>query len=244
MSLPTWKANVGYEKGEEWVIGSMTTGYPRFFVHRSIQTLVAEVLRRFGSSDEAATLFPSPKTAARCYDFVVSKVPHDEAWKVRVVNLAMPRQLTAEPCGHSQPANVISKLSCVLYPRTHSRIARQVWQHSGDGISSRRSEFCLMSLEDGYLVEDSHYRSEEAKFQRFHKGPKRYQKNGSLSTVNRDTVLQQSEVPLTVAEVIPEGKEFDQFIGNVRHWNYSRLSRKRGYGWSPLRCGRRNRHCI
>ncbi|KAJ3500220.1 hypothetical protein NM208_g17197 [Fusarium decemcellulare] len=29
VSLPTWKANVGYEEGEEWVVGRMTTGYPR-----------------------------------------------------------------------------------------------------------------------------------------------------------------------------------------------------------------------
>ena len=29
VSLPTWSANVGYEEGEEWVIGKMKTGYPR-----------------------------------------------------------------------------------------------------------------------------------------------------------------------------------------------------------------------
>lgn len=30
VSLPTWKANVGYEEGEDWVLGKMKTGYPRF----------------------------------------------------------------------------------------------------------------------------------------------------------------------------------------------------------------------
>lgn len=35
--LPTWKDNVGYEEGEKRVIDSMVTGYPRFFIHRSIQ---------------------------------------------------------------------------------------------------------------------------------------------------------------------------------------------------------------
>lgn len=29
VSLPTWKTNIGYEEGEEWVVGKMTTGYPR-----------------------------------------------------------------------------------------------------------------------------------------------------------------------------------------------------------------------
>jgi len=29
VSLPTWRANVGYEEGEEWVLSKMKTGYPR-----------------------------------------------------------------------------------------------------------------------------------------------------------------------------------------------------------------------
>ena len=37
VSLPTWRDNVGYEEGEKRVVESMQTGYPRFFVHRSIQ---------------------------------------------------------------------------------------------------------------------------------------------------------------------------------------------------------------
>lgn len=37
VSLPTWKDNVGYETGEKRVINAMITGYPRFFIHHSIQ---------------------------------------------------------------------------------------------------------------------------------------------------------------------------------------------------------------
>lgn len=37
VSLPTWRDNVGYEEGEERVLGSMATGYFRFFIHKSIQ---------------------------------------------------------------------------------------------------------------------------------------------------------------------------------------------------------------
>ena len=29
VSLPTWKANVGYEEGQDWVLSKMKTGYPR-----------------------------------------------------------------------------------------------------------------------------------------------------------------------------------------------------------------------
>jgi len=35
--LPTWKDNVGYEEGEKRVVDSMVTGYPRFFIHKTIE---------------------------------------------------------------------------------------------------------------------------------------------------------------------------------------------------------------
>ena len=37
VSLPTWKDNVGYEEGEKRVVDAMVSGYPRFFIHLSIQ---------------------------------------------------------------------------------------------------------------------------------------------------------------------------------------------------------------
>ena len=37
VSLPKWVDNVGYEEGEARVIGTMQTGYPRFFIHLNIQ---------------------------------------------------------------------------------------------------------------------------------------------------------------------------------------------------------------
>jgi cystathionine gamma-synthase len=37
VSLPTWADNVGYEEGEKRVIDAMVSGYPRFFIHLSIQ---------------------------------------------------------------------------------------------------------------------------------------------------------------------------------------------------------------
>jgi hypothetical protein len=37
VSLPTWDDNVGYEEGDKRVVDRMETGYPRFFIHRSIQ---------------------------------------------------------------------------------------------------------------------------------------------------------------------------------------------------------------
>ena len=37
VSLPTWRDNVEYEEGGRRVLDAMCTGYPRFFIHKSIQ---------------------------------------------------------------------------------------------------------------------------------------------------------------------------------------------------------------
>lgn len=37
VSLPTWKDVVGYEEGDARVMNSMVNGYPRFFIHLSIE---------------------------------------------------------------------------------------------------------------------------------------------------------------------------------------------------------------
>ncbi|KAK5082435.1 Cystathionine gamma-synthase [Lithohypha guttulata] len=85
VSLPTWKANVGYEEGEDWVISAMQTGYPRFFVHLTIQELEREVLSQYGKEGERVTLFPSRRAARRCYDFFRDKRPELDG--VRLLHL-------------------------------------------------------------------------------------------------------------------------------------------------------------
>ncbi|EFR02777.1 cystathionine gamma-synthase [Nannizzia gypsea CBS 118893] len=198
VSLPTWESNIGYEEGDAKVINAMTTGYPRFFVHKSIQCLADEVITRFGRQGDAAMLFPSPKTASCCRDFLLSKVPEEDKHNVRVVRLVMPPQITP-----AELNGISSELCAVLYPQKYGSISKQVWQHSGSGISSRRGEFCLKALKDGYLVEESQAQAKSAKADSnvIHKGPKRYQKVESHGPAK-----QAEPVSLT-----GEG-EFSQFI--------------------------------
>ncbi|OJD12799.1 hypothetical protein AJ78_06656 [Emergomyces pasteurianus Ep9510] len=243
VSLPTWRANVAYEEGEKWVTNAMTSGYPRFFIHKSIQELVAEVVRRFGTpGEESATLFPSRRTADRCYQFMKSRLPTVEERKVRTVSLLPPqRQLqhqqqqqprSDEPDSGNMCPNIASPLFCVLYPAAHSGVAKEVWQHTGDGISSRRSEFCLKALEDGYLIEESLLlqRGEHAT-QWPHKGPKRYQRNASLGNISKDSASSQLQAQKSE---IPSSKEFDQFIEerfgrnlSMAHANNAKLAVRR-----------------
>ncbi|KAL4864961.1 hypothetical protein BDV12DRAFT_157386 [Aspergillus spectabilis] len=199
VSLPTWEANVAYEEGE--LVNKMQCGYPRFFVHPIIQELAGEIVSRFGNPErEAATLFPSPNTARVCQSFISSRISPEEAHKIRVLDFAPTQQLEDE-----LPI-ITSLLSCAIYPKEYAKIAKQVWQHTGDGVSSRRGEFCLGGLKDGLLVERKSATADAAS-QRFSKGPRRYQGRGSITGISKGgshgkTSINQPQ----------EGRESVQFI--------------------------------
>ncbi|KAJ9326478.1 hypothetical protein DTO027B5_297 [Paecilomyces variotii] len=202
VSLPTWQANIGYEEGQEWVVSKMQCGYPRFFVHPSIKKLAEEVIRRHGDVEvDSATLFPTKRTAKVCYSFMAAKIPQEDVPKVRVLNFV--------PARGADPSSLVSSLSCVLYPKQYAPVAKQVWQHSGNGISSRRSEFLLTALQDGYLVEEHapSAQAQEVKSRRVHKGPRRYQTKDSFDGTS--TKEAGSPPPTNDAR---DGKEYAQFI--------------------------------
>lgn len=204
VSLPTWKANIGYEEGQEWVVSKMQCGYPRFFVHPTIQKLAEEVIRRYGNvKDDAATLFPTKKSALVCRSFMTSRISPEDVNKVRVVNFVPSRAADVS----SFESSVTSTLSCVIYPKQYAPVAKQVWQHSGNGVSSRRAEFCLTALRDGYLIEEHGPAAQEVKSQRLCKGPRRYQTKDSLN----GSATKELGSPATTNGA-PDGKEYAQFI--------------------------------
>ncbi|EER23110.1 Cystathionine gamma-synthase, putative [Coccidioides posadasii C735 delta SOWgp] len=211
VSLPTWSANVGYEEGQDWVIKVMRTGYPRFFMHTNIRELVFHIIRQFGHPGESAMPFPSLKTASRCHDFMVSRLPLDTHAKIRVVSLMVMPLSASETSSDEQLSSVTAKLYCILYPKIYNHLAKQVWQHSGDGISSRRSEFCLKLLADGYVLEHNHSCKVPINMRKVNKGPKRYQRCDSGPNVAKETSFQvQGSASLETSH--SEGCEFDQFI--------------------------------
>ncbi|KAL6149750.1 Cystathionine gamma-synthase [Exserohilum turcicum] len=172
VSLPTWRANVGYEEGEEWVLSKMKTGYPRFFIHKIIQALAATIADKYGRPDESAMLFPTHAIAARCQDFFFSQAPDLNASQVRILDFL--------PIGEKERSHefdIISpRISAVLFPKERFSIAKAFWQHSGDGVSSRRAEYCAQLFKEGTLVEASTLETPL----RVSKGPRRYQKKTSV----------------------------------------------------------------
>lgn len=203
VSLPTWKANVGYEEGEDWVISAMQTGYPRFFVHLTIQELEREVLSQYGKEGERVTLFPSRRAARRCYDFFRDKRPELDG--VRLLHLE-PDDSKGKAVGY-----VLSNLSCCFYPAEGYPTAKQVWQHTGLGVSSRRGEFCLQALREGFLrVAPSHSPQNSSHHDLFSKGPKRYQRGASQHSFSYPDELPATNGAKTNGHA--ESQDFAQFV--------------------------------
>ncbi|CAK7207595.1 Cystathionine gamma-synthase [Sporothrix eucalyptigena] len=149
VSLPTWKANVGYEEGESWVVSKMVTGYPRFFIHNLIKAFAASVAGRFGQPGQTSILFPSSAAAERCKEFI-EKYATDAAQlkDLTIVHLVLDSS-NPEAASFRSLAPTISAV--VMNAETFP-LGKQYWQHSGDGVSSRRAEYCHKLFTEGLLV--------------------------------------------------------------------------------------------
>ncbi|CAK7208980.1 Cystathionine gamma-synthase [Sporothrix curviconia] len=149
VSLPTWKANVGYEEGESWVLSKMVTGYPRFFIHNLIKAFAASVAERFGQPGQTAVLFPSRAAAERCQQFIEKYATDPSLLKnLTLVHLALdPSNPETAPYRSLAPT-----ISAVIMNTETFPFGKQYWQHSGDGVSSRRAEYCHKLFAEDLLV--------------------------------------------------------------------------------------------
>ncbi|KAJ1906593.1 Cystathionine gamma-synthase, partial [Coemansia sp. IMI 209127] len=155
VSLPTWDDNIGYEKGEQRVLGAMVSGYPRFFIAKPIQALVEHVKDRFALPMETAMLFPSSACAEQCTEFIYSQAQQqhtEEAGfslpvpgQVRVVQYVVEpvnrRAAALDAMKHALDSPV--RIYCVLFPADLFPLAKQYWQHTGNGVSVRLASYCL-----------------------------------------------------------------------------------------------------
>lgn len=116
-------------------------------------------------------LFPSSGTARSCVKFMRSRIPASAS--VDVVDLVLDHsKIDSELLRKVSPT-----ISAVVFSQEHFSIAKQYWQHSGDGVSSRRAEFCHSLYQDGILVERKTPQSPTTNgHQKTTKGPRRYQR--------------------------------------------------------------------
>jgi cystathionine gamma-synthase len=121
VALPTWRDNVGYEEGDPNVVDRLRAGYPRFVYHPLCRALFAECMTRWGRPDEACLAFSTAASAGRCSEWLARRA----GTEAKVVDVGV--------CG----------VHAVFFPKAHSGEAKSFWQHSGEGVSSRRAEAVL-----------------------------------------------------------------------------------------------------
>ena len=179
VSLPTWRSNVGYEEGWDSVVSRMTTGYPRFFVHKIISSFADLLLQQHGSPAQAAMLFPTHIAASRCLRFLHEQSAPEQRPKdgeTKIVDFVPTAAFKkAEP----QMEKAV-RISAAVYPARLAGVAKSFWQHTGEGVSSRRAEYCRRMYEEGCLVERS--KAKDAEWVQC-KGPRRYRKEASTGDV-------------------------------------------------------------
>lgn len=120
-------------------------------------------------------LFPSNRSAMRCLDFVLATESTIQPTEIRIVDLVLDPKTTSQNLKKASPS-----ISAVIFPKQHFSVAKQYWQHSGDGISSRRGEFCHGLLQEGLLIDKSSLKPVVQQPPNFHKGPKRYRRGASI----------------------------------------------------------------
>ncbi|KAJ1859483.1 Cystathionine gamma-synthase [Coemansia sp. RSA 1822] len=134
VSLPTWEDNVDYEKGDPRVLGRM-----------------------------------------RCLSFIYNQAPKQQESTLPPYALPKPGQVRivqymAEPV--NKKAAALDAMSavldqhvaiyCVLFPEDLFPLAKQYWQHTGNGISGRLADYCLhieRVNEECELDASPHYRA-------------------------------------------------------------------------------------
>lgn len=176
----------------------------RFFIHKSIEAFADAIIKDQGRPTEKAFLFPSHQVAERCSAFLRDQSPALGKHSVRIVDLYANHGIPSSNANNDD-ANKKEIVSAVVFPRAHSRVAKAFWQHSGEGVSSRRAEYCHKAFEDGRLT--AHEVPVEhtivAGFAPPSKGPRRYQKKDS-------TDLSPRRQPPSGGPL--EGKDCTQFL--------------------------------
>jgi cystathionine gamma-synthase len=97
-------------------------------------------------------LFPSKRIAENCRAFILDR--SSETVLVRLVQFLIcpedkeSNKLKGRGCYNTRPTGPLpcAELHIVLFPAHALPVAKQFWQHSGTGISSRLADYCLSIL--------------------------------------------------------------------------------------------------
>lgn len=121
-------------------------------------------------------LFATAAAAQRCLDFMRERTSSTISSQFSLVDF----KLDIDESSSSVLSGLASTVAAALFPAEAFGLAKQYWQHTGDGISSRRAEFCHDLLRAGILVPDGTSRATRESLAKPSRGPKRYQRTNSV----------------------------------------------------------------
>ena len=111
VALPRWQDVVGYEEKKPEVVNALTSGYPRFFIHREVQ----ELARQIGDGQPCLP-FPSLRAAQQCAEFI------------------------ERSSGQRAKALAFRGVHGVVTSDAGTAALRAFWQHTGLIVSTREAE--------------------------------------------------------------------------------------------------------
>lgn len=121
-------------------------------------------------------LFSTPAAAQRCLDFMRERASALLSAQFHL----LPFRLDLTENTSSVLSGLSSTVAAALFPGEVFGLAKQYWQHTGDGISSRRAEFCHDLLRAGVLVPNLPTSTAREPPLKPSRGPRRYQRTGSV----------------------------------------------------------------
>ena len=181
-----------------------------FFINNFIAAFAADIVKALGRPGEQAMLFPSTRTAGKCASFILSRESSSAPDQVYVIDLVWDKSQAES----DTLAKVSPSISAVVFPKELFPIAKQYWQHSGDGVSSRRAEFCHGLFQEGILVDRNTLQPTSNDYGKSCKGPRRYQRGPFDKTPpkshknSQERIETQPMAPTNGAEA----KESSQFV--------------------------------
>ncbi|KAJ8519115.1 hypothetical protein ONZ45_g3934 [Pleurotus djamor] len=138
VSLPTWQSNLDLEEDKKRAVTLLVRGYPRFVVHQNIRKLGKICVEKFGGdpTSESGMIFPTEKIAHECRAFVERRTALNGSQVA--TRLAHLRLLSSN--------NAFLDLFAVIFPVNAFVVAKQFWQHTGLGITTRYAALCFEML--------------------------------------------------------------------------------------------------
>ena len=165
---------------------------------------VASVCRqRYGLENERCMLFPTQKIANYCRGFIQERLTKSGTdGTPRLVQLLICPDDIKRNSTSSTPCDAYADLHIVLFPKDAFCIAKEFWQHTGLGISSRLADKCLSLLSDGLSITPS---------------PTNIPNGHGLKGHNRHYSIKSSKPPLTQPTIFPSRAQEEL---NAEHNNY------------------------